>query len=219
MLAQLADPLLHEQILRRRDLVFEPKYDGMRAVIAIDVEPNVRIYSRLGNDKTEQFPEIVEPLLKVGRRLLAPVVVDGELVAVDDDGQALGFQHLQGRLHVRGLKSHGASRAVSVAFIAFDLLREGDTRRPTPTSFLRAAAAARGTLSPAGFQKAAADREHAGRWHEAARHGQTPRMGRHRGQGTPAPQGFLGHLIAREFSQEECRDGEARSGIGGGGSP
>ena len=36
---------------------------------------------------------------------------------------------------------------------------------------------------------------------------------------TPAPQGFLGHLIAREFSQEECRDGEARSGIGGGGSP
>ena len=35
----------------------------------------------------------------------------------------------------------------------------------------------------------------------------------------PAPQGFLGHLIAREFSQEACRDGEARSGIGGGGSP
>ena len=37
--------------------------------------------------------------------------------------------------------------------------------------------------------------------------------------GGPAPQGFLGHLIARECSQEECRDGEARSGIGGGGSP
>ena len=33
----------------------------------------------------------------------------------------------------------------------------------------------------------------------------------------PAPQGFLGHLIARECSQEECRDGEARSGVGGGG--
>ena len=34
---------------------------------------------------------------------------------------------------------------------------------------------------------------------------------------SPAPQGFLGHLIAREYSQEECRDGEARSGFGGGG--
>ena len=34
---------------------------------------------------------------------------------------------------------------------------------------------------------------------------------------SPAPQGFLGHLIARECSQEECRDEEARSGFGGGG--
>jgi len=33
----------------------------------------------------------------------------------------------------------------------------------------------------------------------------------------PAPQGFLGHLIAREYSQEECGHGETRSGIGGGG--
>ena len=30
----------------------------------------------------------------------------------------------------------------------------------------------------------------------------------------PAPQGFLGHLIAREYSQEECRNGEARSRCG-----
>ena len=29
-------------------------------------------------------------------------------------------------------------------------------------------------------------------------------------RGIPAPQGFLGHLIAREFSQEACRDEEAR---------
>ena len=33
----------------------------------------------------------------------------------------------------------------------------------------------------------------------------------------PAPQGFLGHLIAREYSQEACRNGEARSRCGGGG--
>ena len=37
------------------------------------------------------------------------------------------------------------------------------------------------------------------------------------GGGDPAPQGFLGHLIAREYSQEECRNGEARSRCGGGG--
>ena len=38
-----------------------------------------------------------------------------------------------------------------------------------------------------------------------------------RGGDPPAPQGFLGHLIAREYSQEACRDGETRSGVGGGG--
>ena len=135
MLAELADPRLHDQILRRPDLFFEPKYDGILALIDIDPEPTVRIYSRLGNDKTEQFPEIIEPLTRFGRRLQAPIVVDGELVAVDQDAQPLGFQHLQGRLHVRGLKSHGASRVVSVAFIAFDLLRDGDTDlRPRPFS-------------------------------------------------------------------------------------
>ena len=35
--------------------------------------------------------------------------------------------------------------------------------------------------------------------------------------GTGAPSGFLGHLITREFSQEECRDEEADGGVGGGG--
>ena len=31
MLAELADPATHERILAKTDLVFEPKYDGMRA--------------------------------------------------------------------------------------------------------------------------------------------------------------------------------------------
>jgi len=29
----------------------------------------------------------------------------------------------------------------------------------------------------------------------------------------PSPQGFPGHLIAGEFSQEECRDGEESEGL------
>ena len=139
MLAELADLAAHDRILRRTDLVFEPKYDGIRALIEVIPEPRVRIYSRLGNDKTEQFPEIVEPLERWGRRLEAPLVFDGEIVAVDENGEPLGFQHLQGRLHVRGLKSHRSSRAASVAFIAFDLLRDGaDDLRPLPFSARRA---------------------------------------------------------------------------------
>ncbi len=144
MLAELAHPAAHERILRRADLVFEPKYDGMRALVDIDPGPHVRIYSRLGNDKTQQFPELVSPLERFAQRVGSPVLIDGEIVAVDEEGEPLGFQHLQGRLHVRRLKSHGIARAASVAFIAFDLLRDGETDlRPLPFSERRARLAAR----------------------------------------------------------------------------
>ena len=139
MLAELVEPSAHERILRRDDRVFEPKYDGIRALVDVDPEPRVRIYSRLGNDKTKQFPELVTPLERFARRLGSPAVIDGEIVAVDNRGEPLGFQHLQGRLHVRGLKRHGAARFASVAFIAFDLLREGEADlRALPFSERRA---------------------------------------------------------------------------------
>ena len=60
MLATLADPPLTSP-----GLVYEPKYDGIRALV--DVAPGraaggVRIWSRLGNEKTSQFPSIVRAL-------------------------------------------------------------------------------------------------------------------------------------------------------------
>lgn len=42
-------------------LAYEPKHDGIRALVALApgrANP-VRIWSRLGNDKTAQFPELV----------------------------------------------------------------------------------------------------------------------------------------------------------------
>lgn len=79
------------------------------------------LWSRAGNDKTTQFPEIAEALARWARRVERPAVVDGELVALDRRGKPVGFQHLQGRIHLAG----GDIPAVPVAFIAFDLLREG----------------------------------------------------------------------------------------------
>ena len=79
---------------RRPNLVYEPKYDGIRALVA-DHAPGgrrrreVAIASRLGNDKTAQFPEIVAALDRWGaggarRRSL----LDGEIVALDPGGPA-----------------------------------------------------------------------------------------------------------------------------------
>jgi bifunctional non-homologous end joining protein LigD len=129
MLASLADPPLDDPAL-----VYEPKYDGIRAIA--EVEPSgpstalraggVRLWSRLGNEKTRQFPEITTALAKWATRLKAPVILDGEIVALDDNGEPTGFQQLQGRIHLSAVdeRSAGAGR---VAYIAFDILRDGRT--------------------------------------------------------------------------------------------
>ena len=59
--------------------------------------------------------------------LRAPLLVDGEIVALDEHGRPAGFQRLQGRIHLTGARDvEEIDRAQPVAFIAFDLLRDGD---------------------------------------------------------------------------------------------
>ena len=86
----------------------------------------VRVWSRLGNDKTSQFPSIVEALASFGAAAREPLVIDGEIVALDRDGRPMGFQRLQGRIHLSDANDVARiDREQPVAFIAFDLLREG----------------------------------------------------------------------------------------------
>ena len=95
MLAMLEDaPLEHES------LVYEPKYDGIRAIAEIAPKGRARLWSRLGNEKTNQFPEIAAALEKWARARKEPVVLDGEIVALDASGEPAGFQQLQGRIHL-----------------------------------------------------------------------------------------------------------------------
>ena len=60
-------------------LVYEPKYDGIRAIVEVGAGGTpVRLWSRLGNEKTAQFPEVVEALRAWGKTRKAAVVLDGE---------------------------------------------------------------------------------------------------------------------------------------------
>lgn len=124
MLATLAEPPL-----TGKGLVFEPKYDGIRALVHIapgGKAPEIRLWSRLGNDKTAQFPAVVKALQPLARSLEAPLFIDGEIVALDAQGRPAGFQRLQGRIHVKGsLEIAALDRIQPTAFIAFDLLRDG----------------------------------------------------------------------------------------------
>lgn len=113
--------------------VYEPKYDGIRAIVLVEPGPvpAVRLWSRNGNEKSRQFPEIVAALAAWAATLEGPVVLDGEIVALDAVGQPAGFQRLQGRINVSvpGYRSSAPVQSPAeqpAAFVAFDLLRDGD---------------------------------------------------------------------------------------------
>jgi hypothetical protein len=75
----------------------EPKWDGVRVVA--EVTPRgARLWTRNGNDKAPQFPEIVAALTALARAH-GPFVLDGEIIALDASGRAQRFQALQGRVH------------------------------------------------------------------------------------------------------------------------
>jgi len=127
MLATLADGPIQAP-----GWVYEPKYDGIRAIVELEPKGAVRLWSRLGNEKTSQFPEIAASLATFARKLPRPVVLDGEVVALDARGRPAGFQQLQGRIHLSGSRDiESAAASMPTAFIAFDLLADGaeDLRR------------------------------------------------------------------------------------------
>jgi bifunctional non-homologous end joining protein LigD len=157
MLASLEEPPIVQA-----GLFYEPKYDGIRALI--DVRPgrgrrdpaHVAIYSRNGIEKTAQFPAVADALAAIASSLGGPVLLDGELVAVDAKGQPLGFQHIQGRIHLTSPPDIARAEAQQpVVLVIFDLLRDADddlrgepfaSRRLTLQKRVRIPAKLRGVL-------------------------------------------------------------------------
>ena len=87
---------LDEAPLTDPSLVYEPKYDGIRAIAEVAPGQPARLWSRLGNEKTRQFPEIAAALEQWSGALKAPVVLDGEIVALDAKGRASGISAAAG---------------------------------------------------------------------------------------------------------------------------
>jgi bifunctional non-homologous end joining protein LigD len=113
------------------DWSYEVKWDGYRT-LAVKDGPRVRLFSRNLKDVTGAYPSVVRTL----EELKAPAaIVDGELVAIDEEGRP-SFQALH----------HQAAHVV--VYYAFDLLLIGQrdlTRDPLDARRQQLAAAAAGT--------------------------------------------------------------------------
>jgi ATP-dependent DNA ligase len=105
-------------------LLYEPKWDGFRGVVAYDGE-TVEIGSRGGKTLTRYFPELVEALAAA---LPGPCVLDGELVVPSGDpgAQRLDWEALSQRIHPAASRIARLAEETPASFIAFDLLAEGD---------------------------------------------------------------------------------------------
>lgn len=98
--------------------VYEIKWDGMRAVVAVD-GGQIRLQTVNGKDATDSFPELegLGPALEVGS-----AVLDGEIVAFDEQGRP-SFSKLQQRMHVADRRVAAArAQSVPTVLVLFDLL-------------------------------------------------------------------------------------------------
>jgi DNA ligase-1 len=98
----------------------ETKFDGARVQVHWDGE-DVSLYSRNMEDVTDALPEIVE---FVEEHVEAPVILDGEAVAVSEDGDPLPFQEILKRFR-RKHDVEAMREEVRVELNAFDCLHAG----------------------------------------------------------------------------------------------
>ena len=111
MLAKLVD-----DIPDAGGFLFEPKWDGFRAIVFRSAD-DVYIQSRDLKPLDRYFPELHEVLLE---RLPPGCVVDGEVVIAGDKG--LDFDALQLRLHPAASRVQKLAKACPSSFVAFDAL-------------------------------------------------------------------------------------------------
>lgn len=102
------------------DYLFEPKWDGFRALVFRDGD-EVYIQSRDKKPLLRYFPELKAPLCA---HTPARCVLDGEIV-VAQDGR-LEFETLQMRLHPAKSRIDKLAAEIPASFVAFDLLAAGD---------------------------------------------------------------------------------------------
>jgi len=118
MLAQMAENVEEALKEHRGKTAFEYKLDGARIQIH-KLGDEVRIFSRRLTDVTASLPEIVEIVRKEVKAREA--ILEGEIIAVNETGNPLPFQHLMRRFR-RVHRIEDVSKRIPVKLYLFDLI-------------------------------------------------------------------------------------------------
>ncbi len=118
MLAQTANDIAEALKEHNGRTAFEYKLDGARVQIH-KLDDDVKVFSRRLTDVTESLPEIVEIARKnVGAK---EAILEGEVIAVDRNGNPVPFQHLMRRFK-RVHAIEGMTEKLPVKLYLFDIL-------------------------------------------------------------------------------------------------
>ena len=109
-----------EEIPRIGDFLFEPKWDGFRALVFRGGGNDIYIQSRDLKPLDRYFPELHDEL-----RASLPdgCIVDGEIVIATPHG--LDFDRLQLRLHPAASRAAKLAKETPAEYVAFDLVAAG----------------------------------------------------------------------------------------------
>jgi DNA ligase D-like protein (predicted ligase) len=114
MLAKLGS----KEDLNRKDLIFEPKLDGTRAVVYKEGN-QINIINRRNIILNSRYPELLEALEQIKA---ASVVLDGEIITIDKTGNP-NFYLLAEREHVSSpLRIEILSKQIPATYVVFDIL-------------------------------------------------------------------------------------------------
>ncbi len=102
--------------------LYEPKWDGFRCIVAREGD-DIELTSRSERPFTRYFPELLPVLRKA---LPDHVVIDGEIVIPDAEGNGLDFDALLQRIHPAASRVNRLAEETPSSFIAFDLLALGE---------------------------------------------------------------------------------------------
>ena len=128
MLAKLAEAV------PSGDFLYEPKWDGFRALVFVGGDSGVYLQSRDLKPLDRYFPELHDALIE---RLPSGCVLDGEIVIATPHG--LDFGALQMRLHPAASRVAKLAAATPSSFVAFDVLAtDGEDVRARPQAERRA---------------------------------------------------------------------------------
>jgi DNA ligase-1 len=118
MLAQVASDVAEALAEHGGKTAFEYKYDGARVQIH-KRGSEVRVFSRRLTDVTQSLPEVVEAVKANVKTDEA--IVEGEVIAIDDKGHPIPFQHLMRRFK-RVHEVRGMAEKIPVRLYLFDIL-------------------------------------------------------------------------------------------------